>query len=157
MLKVASASAAGAALVAVIGRHEKRRPLVRAPQPARPEVAETTFLGDLAGAKLGAYTVQSVGELERGGIPVTMATASGETFRVDVLRTELLGPPGIGPASTVSTFLCNGGDGNTPTDEERGLGAMALAKELARRTRKGEKPPAALLTMTERAALDAVS
>ncbi|MGZ5968464.1 MAG: hypothetical protein ACXWP4_12410, partial [Polyangiales bacterium] len=121
------------------------------------EKPSESFLADLTGQKLGPYTVRAVGEIDRGGIPVILATAKGEDFRVDVLRTDPFGRAGIGVASAFSVYLRNGGDGRTATDEECGLGAMALAKELARRNRKGEKPPAQLLTMSERAALDAVS
>jgi hypothetical protein len=161
ILKVAGVT--GAALAAVVGpRVATRRAAppakvaaTAAPPPSPAQAQE--FLAGLGGKKLGAYAVQSIGAIDRGGIPVIMTNASGESFRVDVLRADPFGSPGIGIASTVSVYLRNGGDGRTVTDEDRGLGAMALAKELARRSRKGEKPPAALLTMSERAALDAVS
>lgn len=156
ILKVAGIT--GAAVAAVVAPRIARRPArAQSQKVEKPAENAQEFLADLSGKKLGPYAVQSVGAIDRGGVPVILANANGEAFRVDVLRAEPLGNPGIGVASTVSVYLRNGGDGRTVTDEERGLGAMALAKELARRSRKGEKPPAALLTMSERAALDAVT
>jgi len=119
--------------------------------------AKHRYLDELVGVELGDYRVEWVGSLERGGIPVQLAHA-GKSFRVDILRadpTDLRA--GIGPVTAVSVYLRNGGSGNTPTDERMGLGAMALAAELARREQAGWKPPAALMTMAERSALDAVS
>ncbi len=112
------------------------------------------YLGDLLGHAVGACTVVAVGAVERGGIPVTLATASGVSFRVDVLRLDPAdGYVGVGAASDVAVYLRNGGDGRKATHEEMGLGAMALAHELRRRAKQ---PPPALRTMGERAALDAL-
>ena len=114
------------------------------------------YLRDLVGKRIGEYRVESVGVLERGGIPVGMKTSAGVRFRVDVMRFDPTeGKRGIGAVSSVTTYLCNNGDGRKATDESLGLGAMALAKELARRERAGEVPPSGLLTMGERASIDA--
>lgn len=114
------------------------------------------YLADLVGKHLGRYRVISVGGLDRGGIPVVMSTTSGVRFRVDVLRFDpTAGRKGIGPASSVSVYLRNGGNGRTSTDEIQGLGAMALAGAIAKRERAGLVPPSGLLTMDERAAYDA--
>jgi hypothetical protein len=160
ILKVAGVT--GAAVAAVVATRVAQRPAraqskEKAEKTSASPKAAPDFLADLTGKMLGAYAVRSVGPIDRGGVPVILANANGEAFRVDVLRAEPLSAAGIGVVSTVSVYLRNGGDGRTLTDEERGLGAMALAEELARRSRNGEKPPAALLTMSERAALDAVS
>lgn len=115
------------------------------------------YLDDLTGAELGVpgegtYAIVSVGALERGGVPIVMAAPSGATFRLDVLRADPSEPhTGIGIRSQVAVYLRNGGDGATPTDEARGLGAMALASILAEHE---DAPPAGLLTLGERTALD---
>jgi hypothetical protein len=117
--------------------------------------AGAKYLAELVGVQLGEYRVVAVGALERGGVPVQLAHRGGAPFRVDVLRADPSDARGIGVASSVSVYLRNGGDGSTATDEVKGLGAMALAAELARPESAGRKPPAALLTMGERVALDA--
>lgn len=170
VLKAVGIGASGAALASVLARAaspvraEPARvdhdPADAPPAPAPGDVAAgadvQAYLGDLVGQRLGPYTVVSIGALDRGGIPVVLATPAGQAFRVDVLRLEPgVDRTGIGEASAVSVYLRNGGDGATATDEEQGLGAMALASELTRRERAGAKPPSALLTMSERQALDA--
>ncbi len=154
VLKAVGIGASGAALAAVVVR---KTATPRAPEAERAaDDPAQAWLGDLVGQRLGTYTVVSVGAIERGGVPVVLEAASGRAFRVDVLRVEPgVDRAGIGEASSVSVYLRNGGDGSTATDEELGLGAMALASELARRDRAGMKPPSALLTMSERGALDA--
>ncbi len=168
ILQVAAAGVAGLGL----GRHltsntsntsnALTKPAVDVEAAQRPATATSaredaeSYLGDLVGEHLGRYRVVSIGKLERGGIPVVMSVASGATFRVDVLRFDPTeGRQGIGAASSVSVYLRNGGDGRKATDEEHGLGAMALANTLARREKAGTKPPSGLLTMDERAAYDA--
>jgi hypothetical protein len=122
------------------------------------EPSPDAYLGDLAGQQLGSYRVRTVGGLERGGIPVELVAPSGVAFRVDVLRFDPSeGRRGIGDVSSVTVYLRNGGDGAKATDEELGLGAMALASELARREHLGRDVPSGLLTMAERAAIDASS
>ncbi len=155
------ASAVDPAVVADPAPVEAEAAALAAVHPREREAAARTarelhgYLGDLLGARLGVYTVVAVGALDRGGIPVTLATASGTTFRADILRVDPTdGPTGIGIAGRVSVYLRNGGKGHTATDEEQGLGAMALAEELLRRERVGLTPPAALLTRGERESLD---
>jgi hypothetical protein len=126
------------------------------PAVAAPREDSRGYLAELVGKRLGTYRVESVGALDRGGIPVEMKTAGGVRFRVDVLRFDPSeGAKGIGALSSVTVYLCNGGRGRKATDEKLGLGAMALADELARREREGARPPRGLLTMGQRAARDA--
>ncbi len=159
-LKTVALAASGAAVaVAVTPRIARTRNVASAPAAADPAThdASPRDLEDLVGKQLGPYRVESVGGIERGGIPVQLAFGA-QVFRVDVLRadpSESRG--GIGTVSSVSVYLRNGGDGQTATDEMMGLGAMALADELARRERDGWKPPSALMTMGERSALDSFS
>jgi len=146
----AAGLAAGAILTRLPGA-ERATALQTVPSAAR------VYLDDLVGAELGVpgagtYAIVSVGALERGGVPIVMAAPSGATFRLDVLRADPSEPhTGIGVRGQVAVYLRNGGDGATPTDEARGLGAMALASILAEHE---DAPPAGLLTLGERTALD---
>ena len=157
-LKTAALGASGLATALAVTRvagiatpaHAKARD---ASESAR--TTDATYLAELVGLQLGPYRVTTVGALERGGVPVHLSVDGGEPFRVDVLRADPSDTRGIGVSSSVAVYLRNGGDGHTETNEVMGLGAMALAEELARRESAGQKPPAELLTMGERVALDA--
>jgi len=127
------------------------------PPDHRPGLDEVqAFLGGIApGAILGGYVVVDVAPVVSGGIPVTLATADGDTFCVDVLRFDPSEPSrGIGEVSTVTVVLRNSGGGSLATHEAHGLGAMALAQAMAQRVREGATPPASLMTMSERRAHD---
>jgi hypothetical protein len=159
-LKTAALGASGLATALAITRATSIG--TRAPTVANAADAATTnktkdragFLADLVGLELGPYRVVAVGHVERGGVPVHLSTNGGSPFRVDVLRADPSDTVGIGVTSSVAVYLRNGGNGRTETNEVMGLGAMALAEELARREKSGQKPPAELLTMGERVALD---
>lgn len=160
-LKTVAIAASGAAIAVAVSPSVAQTPTSSSrsragagAEPARTPDAEP--LADLAGAQLGPYRVDVVGAIERGGIPVQLSYGA-HSFRVDVLRADPSdAQSGIGRVSAVTVYLRNGGNGRTATDETMGLGAMALAEELARRERDGWKPPAALMTMGERSALDAI-
>jgi hypothetical protein len=125
------------------------------PNPVRPGPIAHPYLSDLPGNAVGPYQVISVGPVDRGAIAVALSTPSGVEYTVDVLRVDPNeSHVGIGAAGRVGVFLRNGGNGQTATDEEQGLGAMALAHELLRREQAGEQPPSALLTRGERDALE---
>lgn len=151
---VLALGAVGLAAGAVIARWPAR-PVVEAAVPTRARGEDA--LGGLVGLELevagrGTYTVLAVGALARGGVPVVLSTPSGASFQVDVLRADPSEPhAGLGVTDRYAVYLRNGGDGRTPTDEVRGLGAMALASALAGHA---PAPPAELLTFGERAALD---
>lgn len=158
VLKAVGAGASGIAVATAIshGRSHTSSPASEA--TAEPSAAPAAIeLPDLVGQKLGSYRVVSIRPVDRGGIPVVMSTRAGRTFRVDILRFDPADASarGIGVASGVSVYLRNGGDGHTATDEEQGLGAMALAEELLRREQAGWRPPSTLLTRGERESLDA--
>lgn len=150
---VLALGAAGVAATAVITRWPTRS---GAPSE-EPATAPSVPLGDLVGLELevegrGTYVVLAVGALARGGVPVVLATPSGASFQVDVLRADPSAPhEGLGVEGRYVVSLRNGGDGRTPTDEVRGLGAMALASAL---TGHAAPLPPDLLTLGERAALD---
>jgi len=162
-LKTAAIGASGVVVAVAVSR-AARTPAAPAATAAQQQPNENgaaapagpTYLAELAGVHFGAYRVVSVGAIERGGVPVWLSFNEGAAFRVDVLRADpTAGSTGIGAVSSHSVYLRNGGNGRTSTDESMGLGAMALAEELSARERAGLKPPAALLTMDERSALDA--
>ena len=69
--------------------------------------------------------------LHEGSMPFELVDAAGGRFVVEVHRHDP-GAPGIARAGSLSVYLRNGGTGATPTREDHGLGAMALAAELAR-------------------------
>jgi hypothetical protein len=127
---------------------DERESAAAAPQPD-PEVAQ--FFGELrGGTPIDRWTVDAVHPTRMGAVPVVLRTAEGARFQVDVLRRDRSpgAPQGVANTETLSLFLSNRGDGSTATDEEQGLGAMALAAALARREAQARPPE--LLTMRER-------
>lgn len=85
-----------------------------------------------------------------GAVPVVLATATGQRYQVDVLARDSQGPQGVANTEQLSLFVVNSqgsthADSERPTDEEQGLGAMALALALTE-----EVPPAGLLGHGER-------
>jgi hypothetical protein len=114
------------------------------------------YLGPVReGLEFGGYRIVSVGAIERGGIPMTLATPTGTQFRLDVLRFDPTeGTRGIGVTGRATVFLCNGGCGETASDEASGLGAMALSAMLVERDAQGAVLPTEVRTMGERMALE---
>jgi hypothetical protein len=110
-------------------------------------------LGDAlaAGAILGRWTVVAVHPVHFGAVPVVLATAEGLRYQVDVLARDPNGPAGVADTDRLSLFVANHGDGRTATEEEQGLGVMALAEHLRAREQAGWTAPA-LLTLEQRAA-----
>lgn len=101
------------------------------------------------GQRVGPCTIVAVHPLSHGGVPVVLETSSGRRYQVDVLARDPGGPDGVGTTERLSLFVANGGDGRTDTDEEQGLGAMALA-ELLRSGDRPEAPLPALMTLAQR-------
>ena len=117
------------------------------PLTTRDEVA--AFFGPLAaGARVDRWTLVEIHDAASGGVPVVMATAGGERFQVDVLRRDDRAP-GVANTRSLALYLCNAGDGRAASDEEHGLGAMALARALDEREAAGAPVPK-LLTLAER-------
>jgi hypothetical protein len=110
-------------------------------------------LGDAVapGAVIQRWTVVAVHPLHCGAVPVVLATAEGRRYQVDVLARDPAGPAGVANTQELSLFVANHGDGRTATDEEQGLGAMALAEHLGAREAAGWTAPS-LLTLEQRAA-----
>ena len=109
-------------------------------------------LGDAVavGAVLGRWTVVAVHPVHFGAVPVVLATEDGQRYQVDVLARDPGGPEGVANTQQLSLFVANHGDGRTATDEEQGLGAMALAEHLRAREVAGWSAPP-LLTLHQRA------
>lgn len=113
------------------------------------------FLGPIGpGALLaGRWRVEAVRGVRFGSVSLLLSTRDGASFQVDVLRRDASvgAPRGVGESETLAVFLSNRGDGSTATDEEMGLGAMAVADALRERERAGAASPA-LLTLSQRSA-----
>ncbi len=142
-----AATGAGRAAASPLGAAGESTPGAGAPA-ADPEVA--LLFGDIrAGARLDRWVVESVHPIRFGAVPVVLRAAGGARFQVDVLRRDGAGPSGVACTASLSLFVSNRGDGATATDEEQGLGAMALAAALAEREAAGARVPA-LSTHSER-------
>ncbi len=85
-----------------------------------------------------------------GALPVVLQTG-GRRYQVDVLARDSDGPPGVGNTEHFSVYVSNSGDGDAPTDEAQGLGAMALARGLEAHVNAGGSMPE-LLTLRAREA-----
>jgi hypothetical protein len=107
------------------------------------------FAAAQPGQRVGPCTIVAVHPLNHGGVPVVLETSSGRRYQVDVLARDPSGPDGVATTPRLSLFVSNGGDGRTDTDEEQGLGAMALAELLRAGDQHGTQLPA-LLTLEQR-------
>jgi len=106
-------------------------------------IAAGTTIGD-------RWVVEQVHGVRAGAIPVLLRTQDGTRYAVEVMR-RADGSGAIDGTERVEVFLSNRADGSTPTPEEQGLGAMALAAALRSREADGALPPA-LHTHAERQA-----
>ncbi len=100
------------------------------------------------GARFGTCTLLRVDPQERGAVRMLLAGADERTFTVEVMRFDPQ-VPGVARAGSLALYVSNGGGGAAATDEEHGLGAMALAAEIAKREAAGMHVPQ-LSTMSER-------
>lgn len=113
---------------------------------AAPEGSGTVFEGLAAGASLaGRWTVTRVHPEIDGAVPVFLAGQAGD-FRLNVMRRDPAGVPGVGNSTSLSVYVCNSGG---PTVEDHGLAAMALGAWLETQERAGRRVPK-LATMRER-------
>ncbi len=116
------------------------------PMPAGPVVR--AYFGIADGSALGPGKLVRLYDLATGRIKVTLATAEGAEFDVEVLKKEPT-ISGVGNTTQVSIFLSNGGNGALATNESQGQVIMALTNALATREQAGAKLDG-LMTMTER-------
>ena len=91
----------------------------------------------LDGIHLERWKILEVGEIQRGVMPVAMQATDGSRFVVEIAAKSASGPRAVAETSRYSLYLANGGDGNTSTVEEHGLGVMALAAALRSREAAG--------------------
>ena len=114
------------------------------------DAAASAFPALAPGRVLDRWTVVRVHPLHLGAVPVVLQTESGRRYKVDVLARDPAGPDGVATTEALSLYVVDvqaerQTDGQRPTDEEQGLGAMVLAQALSR-----EPAPAGLLTLAER-------
>lgn len=111
------------------------------------QAAPAGLPGLVPGTQIGRWTVEEVHPLTFGGVPVILSSARTGRFQVDVLKRD---PEiaGVGDTRELSVFVSNLGNGSKSTQEEQGLGAMALARELLKLDSSPSRPE--LLTLRER-------
>ena len=107
-----------------------------------PRQAAALFAELGPGTVLDRWTIVAVHPVRHGALPVVLRARDGAPYQVDVLARDPAGPQGVAETRALSLFVVNRGDGGTPTDEEQGLGAMALARALAEREASGAALPA---------------
>ena len=141
--RMLAVTAGGSALASSRAWANSARRVLVPPPACTLEEVRAAFPCLAPGTAIDRWTVVEVLDPAQGGIPVVMATAAGERFRVDVLRRD---DEQLGVANTgaLSLYLVNQGKGATRTNEEHGLGAMALAQAL------GDGALPGLLTLRER-------
>jgi len=111
--------------------------------------AGTVFQGLAVGNSLaGRWTVTEVHPEIAGAVPVFFS-GEGGSFRLNVMRRDVGGVPGVGNSSSLSVYVCNSGGGQTQTVEDHGQAAMALAAWLEAQEQAGLRVPK-LATMRER-------
>ncbi len=89
------------------------------------------------GIRLDRWKIVEVGAVKSGVLPVVMQAADGGRFVVEIAGRSANGPRAVAETHRYALYLSNGGDGNTATVEEHGLGVMALAAALRAREAAG--------------------
>jgi hypothetical protein len=112
--------------------------------PANPLAAA----GVRPGVKFGTCEVLGVARTDDGAIGVSLSGADGRRFELEVLGHDAR-TPGVAHGGSLAVYVNNRGRGDTRTDEEHGLAAMALAAHLGRRETEGVALPV-LPTLAER-------
>lgn len=85
------------------------------------------------GARLLSWEIVAIEPLAQGAVRVALRGESDATFSVEVLARDAspLAPKPPAQTDKFALYVSNGGDGRTPTAEEQGLAAMALAQIVA--------------------------
>lgn len=104
------------------------------------------------GARLARWTLVAIEAPAQGAIALVLSAGDDHLFRLEILardRSPLAARP---PAETehFAIFVRNGGDGWSPTIEEQGIAAMAVATLIRRNEAPGDA--AGFLTHEERIA-----
>lgn len=105
--------------------------------------------GVVPGAAFGTCSVLGSAREADGAITVQLAGSDGRRFELEVLGHDAR-TPGVARAGSLAVYVKNRGRGDTATDEEHGLSAMALARHLAEHEAAGAPLPA-VPTLAERA------
>jgi hypothetical protein len=102
------------------------------------------------GSAFARWTVAAIHPLADGAIIMTVRAQDGHEFNLEVLARDASPFAQRPPAETgeLAIYVCNGGDGWLPTQEEQGLAAMTLAQMLESNG-KGARVPG-LMTHSER-------
>jgi len=101
-----------------------------------------------AGVAFGRWVIAEAHPVELGAMRVEVLGRDGERFGLDVVARDPGSPRPPAEVGELAIYLCNGGDGWSPTVEEHGLAAMALASLLERRGATAKLP--GLLSQAER-------
>lgn len=103
------------------------------PKLKRPDGAHPLLAPLNVGSRLGPWTVRRVDASEGEVLAVLFDDAQGATFQLDVCRRDDSAPAARAPGQSrhFSVFVANEGDGFTPTHEDHGLCAMALAEVIS--------------------------
>ncbi len=104
------------------------------------------------GALLVRWTVVAIEPPTRGAVGVVLKDMEGHVFRIEILARDRGALAARPPAETehFAVFVENGGDGWSPTIEEQGIAAMAVAQLLRRN--EAASLAAGFLTHSERIA-----
>jgi len=137
----------GAIGVAAVGVGSSRRALGAAVKAQGPDVL-LKRAGVAPGAFFGSCKVIDVGHDAQGAVSVGLQGRDGRRFVLEVLGHDP-GTPGVASAGRLAVYVNNRGTGDTATDEEHGLAAMALARHLGQREAAGVELPV-LPTLSER-------
>ncbi len=104
----------------------------------------------VAGATIDRWNVVAVHPVRFGSVAVVLATPEGRRYQVDVLARDPNGPQGVANTERLSLYVSNRGDGSVQTDEEQGLGALALANTLRRYEGEADAELPPLMTLEQR-------
>src|SRR5262249_50156864 len=106
---IAGGLLAGAALFR-LAKGTSRTPAEREEAEARPaSPAVRAYFGDKLtdGSKLDRWTLVRVLDVHEGVLPVMMASADGQRFKVNLLRRDPAGPRGVAETQQLSLFISN--------------------------------------------------
>jgi hypothetical protein len=102
------------------------------------------------GSALGPWTVLKIGPRQHGAIEVELRSQDGSSFVLEILALDRSPSAAAPPGQTkhLAVHVRNRGDGASPTDENHGISAMALAEVIA--ANESAESAVGLLTLAER-------
>lgn len=124
-------TAAGAALAVI-----PRAATAAVDDPVAPAASSQLSLAEQliaplrVGSELGSWRLHSMTDVRTGAITVSLSDEKGQTYPIDLCLRDDAPGAAVPPARTTffDVFAANGGKGDTPTLEQHGLAAMALAE-----------------------------